>query len=627
MIQQHIREIALDLLGEPNKKLSNDKELRWGTHGSMSVDLQKGTFYNHELGHGGGVVDLVKEHVNDHIGYLKKFEEPKSRDNIKAVYPYTDKDGKTIYEMVRFEPKTFRPRRMNGTGYVWNLQGVVQVPYRLQEIYENKDAIIYICEGEKDADTIVQKLGYTATCNPLGAGNWKPELNSHFSGRDCVIVPDNDEEGKKHSDKVIDQLQSVCSSLKVVHLPVTEKKEDVTDYFGLFGTKEEFDRLVKDAPTIKCKPQSTVPFKSWGVVDALMIPPRRFLYDNHYIRNFASITIATGGVGKSTLCLTEMIAMATGRNLLGVEPSQKMKVLYFNGEDPHEEIVRRVLATCEHFGVEQEELVDHLYIASGRDYDLLLSEGYEGEINEGNFSLIEEFCKDKGIDVFCADPLANMTTADETNMVFRTLAKRLSDLADSCGISIELVHHTRKGNGLDTTVESARGGSSLIAAVRSARVLSPMTKEEADKAGLETHVNHFRVELGKSNLAKPVDKAVWFEKKSHDLDNGDSCAVLERWEFPDAFSGMSVDIGRKIQRRIEAERPKQSTRAENWAGKIIIEEMELDIKESDKAARVRATQILREWVRTGVVAIYEEHDARQGRVTKLYCQGDNLLTQ
>ena len=51
-----------------------------------------------------------------------------------------------------------------------------------------------------------------------------------------------------------------------------------------------------------------------------------------------------------------------------------------------EEIQRRCVATCEHFDVPQEELVDHLYIASGRDYDLLLSEGFEGEINEGVLS-------------------------------------------------------------------------------------------------------------------------------------------------------------------------------------------------------------------------------------------------
>ena len=518
---------------------------------------------------------------------------------------------------------------MNGTGYVWNLQGVVQVPYRLKDIYDRRDEIIYIVEGEKDANTLA-KMGYVATTNCFGASNWKVELNSHFSGRDCVIVPDNDDEGRKHAEKVVEQLKSVCSSLKVVHLPLGNQKEDVSDYFGWLGSKDEFDKLVKDAPSIKCKPESSVPFQSWTVVDAMTIPPRRFLYDNHYIRNFASITIATGGVGKSTLCLTEMIAMATGRNLLGVEPTERLKVLYFNGEDPMEEIQRRCVATCEHFGVPQEELVDHLYIASGRDYDLLLSEGFEGQINEANFKLIEDFCTDKGIDVFCLDPLANLTTADETNMVFRTLAKRLSDLADSCGngrgISIEIVHHTRKNiQNMETNVESARGGSSLIAAVRSARVLSPMTKEEADKAGLESHVNHFRVEVGKSNLAKPVDKAMWFEKKSHALDNGDSCAVLEKWEFPDAFSGMSVELGRRIQRRIESERPKHSPRAENWAGKIIIEVLELDIKDNDRLARSKATTILKEWVRTGVVDTYVEHDGRSGRDVKHYCQGKNII--
>jgi hypothetical protein len=154
-----------------------------------------------------------------------------------------------------------------------------------------------------------------------------------------------------------------------------------------------------------------------------------------------------------------------------------------------------------------------------------------------------------------------------------------------------------------------------------------MTKEEADKAGLESHVNHFRVEVGKSNLARPMDKALWFEKKSHALDNGDSCAVLMKWEFPDAFSGMSVELGRKIQRRIESERPKHSPRAENWAGKIIIEVLELDIKDSDKLARSKASTILKEWVRTGVVEVYEDHDGRQGRMTRFYCQGSKILTE
>src|SRR6516165_6058114 len=45
--------VALHLLGEPNRKLSTSRKLRWGNHGSMSVDLVKGTFYDHEVGKGG----------------------------------------------------------------------------------------------------------------------------------------------------------------------------------------------------------------------------------------------------------------------------------------------------------------------------------------------------------------------------------------------------------------------------------------------------------------------------------------------------------------------------------------------------------------------------------------------
>ena len=109
-------------------------------------------------------------------------------------------------------------------------------------------------------------------------------------------------------------------------------------------------------------------------------------------------------------------------------------------------------------------------------------------------------------------------------------------------------------------------------------MLSPMTKEEADKAGLESHVNHFRVEVGKSNLARPMDKAMWFEKKSHALDNGDSCAVQRSGNFLMRLVECLWSWVRRIQRRIESERPKHSPKAENWAGKIIIEVLELDIR-------------------------------------------------
>ena len=58
--QELIEPVARALLGEPNERLSKPDELRFGTHGSVAVDLAKGTFYDHEANHGGGVLDLVR---------------------------------------------------------------------------------------------------------------------------------------------------------------------------------------------------------------------------------------------------------------------------------------------------------------------------------------------------------------------------------------------------------------------------------------------------------------------------------------------------------------------------------------------------------------------------------------
>ena len=36
-------------------------------------------------------------------------------------------------------------------------------------------------------------IGIPATCNPGGAGKWRPDFNSLFTGKEVAIFPDNDE--------------------------------------------------------------------------------------------------------------------------------------------------------------------------------------------------------------------------------------------------------------------------------------------------------------------------------------------------------------------------------------------------------------------------------------------------
>ena len=40
--------IARELLGEPNKALSSRSDLRFGSRGSISVDLEKNCWFDHE---------------------------------------------------------------------------------------------------------------------------------------------------------------------------------------------------------------------------------------------------------------------------------------------------------------------------------------------------------------------------------------------------------------------------------------------------------------------------------------------------------------------------------------------------------------------------------------------------
>ncbi len=49
--------VARHFFGEPNAQRSKNGELRFGTHGSKSVDLKNGRWFDHEAGQGGGPFD------------------------------------------------------------------------------------------------------------------------------------------------------------------------------------------------------------------------------------------------------------------------------------------------------------------------------------------------------------------------------------------------------------------------------------------------------------------------------------------------------------------------------------------------------------------------------------------
>jgi putative DNA primase/helicase len=169
---------------------------------------------------------------------------------LDQVYPYHDIDGTVPFEVVRFKnPKDFRQRRPKGNGqYDWNLKGIETILFkRPQLLRADSAAIVWICEGEKDANNLGAK-GEVTTCNAGGAGKWKDRYRDDLKGRNVVILPHNDQPGRDHAQQVAYSLHGVAASVKVVELPGLPDKGDVSDFLAAGGTVDQLRRLARETP-------------------------------------------------------------------------------------------------------------------------------------------------------------------------------------------------------------------------------------------------------------------------------------------------------------------------------------------------------------------------------------------
>ena len=181
---------------------------------------------------------------------------------IKATYRYEDPDGTHVMNVVRFEPKDFRPQRPDGR---FTLEGVTRVPYRLPQMLKaikGKKTVLLV-EGEKDCDNLAD-LGLTATTFPGGAGKWRDDYLPWFKGANIACLPDNDNPGKEGMHLLASKISQVASSILWLELPGIPEKGDISDWLQEDGNDlKKFKALAKNeakpwtAPTIKTVKKET----------------------------------------------------------------------------------------------------------------------------------------------------------------------------------------------------------------------------------------------------------------------------------------------------------------------------------------------------------------------------------
>jgi hypothetical protein len=179
------------------------------------------------------------------------------------------------------------------------------------------------------------------------------------------------------------------------------------------------------------------------------------------------------------------------------------------------------------------------------------------------------------------------------------------------------VHHIRKGNGDDATIDSVRGAGSLIGAARAARVINRITPDDAIALGVDEHeaLGIFRVDDGKANLAPPSDKAIYRRMQSVEIANGEHIGVATEFKLPDLFDGVTAKNLYNVQRVIgqaeeQGEAYRQSVQADNWAGKAVADELKLDLGKPNELAKAKA--ILKQWISSGSLQVVKMPNKRKG---------------
>ena len=148
--------------------------------------------------------------------------------------------------------------------------------------------------------------------------------------------------------------------------------------------------------------------------DPSKLPAREWLYGGHYQRGIITATVGPGGSGKSSADLVELIAMCTGRNLLGEQPLERCRAWYHNAEDGTDEIYRRIAAVCQHYKIDQAELEGWLFVTSGITMPIRIAVARTGRavIEAATAAAIIRTVADNEIGVVSFDPLVATHGAD-----------------------------------------------------------------------------------------------------------------------------------------------------------------------------------------------------------------------
>ena len=235
-------------------------------------------------------------------------------------WTYHRTDGREAFRVARFDrpdgDKQYRPLHKTVEGWVIADPPGLLPLYNLPEL--KNSGLVYVVEGEQCADS-AQSIGLLATTSAHGAKaanktDWQP-----LAGREVVILPDNDKEGRRYADEVSRILFELdpTTSIKIVKLPGLKEKGDIADFISTNNTcGPDAVRLQIEALVSKTPYLDSCEFVGGAVTICLAdVQPEelQWLWPSRIPLGKLTIIAGDPGLGKSFVCLDIAARISSGR--------------------------------------------------------------------------------------------------------------------------------------------------------------------------------------------------------------------------------------------------------------------------------------------------------------------------
>lgn len=342
----------------------------------------------------------------------------------------------------------------------------------------------------------------------------------------------DNEDDLSHAESKLTNAYSYAKNTPGAKTAEAALKSAIADFTGI-----PLPLLVTEA--VKKSASETIPLYDSADLDGTKIAPRDWVVKDMWVNGYVSVKAAPGGTGKTNIEILTAIAVVTGLDLLGdrYKVTKRGSVILFNGEDPLEEMQRRVEAFRIALELTPKQL-HGLYLISGQDHPLTVaspSQTGEAQVNWKTVDLVVNTAKSINAVAISFDPLIELHEVNENdNGAVNRVMRAFKTIAKRTGCAISLVHHTNKGaigksNDDSDSQKHFRGAYSLIGAARVAHILKTMDEDEAERLAIakERRRFYFKIELAKANLSAPAEFADWFEASGITIPNGEDVGVCK----------------------------------------------------------------------------------------------------